>query len=90
MALEADAATAHVYQLAFVPGLLQTAEYARAVYREPSSAASGPASSADPGLGSALHRVRAELCERLVDLVEVEARRVVVNRYPLAVHLVLR
>jgi hypothetical protein len=33
VALEADAATAHVYQLGFVPGLLQIAEYARAVYR---------------------------------------------------------
>ncbi|MGH3840230.1 MAG: helix-turn-helix domain-containing protein [Pseudonocardiaceae bacterium] len=33
VALEADAATAHVYQLAYVPGLLQTAAYARTVFR---------------------------------------------------------
>jgi Domain of unknown function (DUF5753) len=31
--LEIDAAVVHDYQLAYVPGLLQTAEYARAVFR---------------------------------------------------------
>ena len=31
--LEVDAAVVHNYQLAYVPGLLQTAEYARAVFR---------------------------------------------------------
>jgi hypothetical protein len=31
--LEIDAAVVHNYQLAYVPGLLQTAEYARAVFR---------------------------------------------------------
>ncbi len=33
VALETDAAAVHVYQLGFVPGLLQTAGYARAVFR---------------------------------------------------------
>jgi transcriptional regulator with XRE-family HTH domain len=33
VALEAEAATAHVYELALVPGLLQTAGYAQAVFR---------------------------------------------------------
>lgn len=32
-ALEADAAVVHDYQLAYVPGLLQTADYARALFR---------------------------------------------------------
>jgi hypothetical protein len=33
VALEADAAVVHDYQLSYVPGLLQTADYARALYR---------------------------------------------------------
>ena len=33
-ALEADAAVVHVYQLGYVPGLLQTADYARALFRD--------------------------------------------------------
>ncbi|MGH4024761.1 MAG: helix-turn-helix domain-containing protein [Pseudonocardiaceae bacterium] len=34
LALEADAAVVHAYQLGFVPGLLQTAGYARALFRD--------------------------------------------------------
>jgi transcriptional regulator with XRE-family HTH domain len=33
VALEADAAIVHDYQLGYVPGLLQTADYVRAVFR---------------------------------------------------------